>query len=68
MNEIILKDIVEEIKNVADELKGKKTLNLVEQGELLGLAEALSIIQSEIDKTAHSAVGLDFDIDKRYLF
>lgn len=67
MNENMLKGIVEEIKNVADELRGKKTLNLVEQGELLGLAESLSIIQSEVDQTVLPAIGLDFDIDKRYL-
>ena len=67
MNKNLIIEIVENIKENADELKAKEKLNDVEYGELLGYAEALSII-----KDAHAGydlkeIGLDFDIDEKYL-
>lgn len=70
MNENQLKEIVENIKEAADELvqKGKDNLDLVEKGQLLGYAEALTIIKDAISGNDVAAVGLDFDIDEKYLY
>ena len=70
MNENHLKEIVENIKESADELiqKGRENLDLVEKGQLLGYAEALTIIKDAISGNDAAAVGLDFDIDEQYLY
>lgn len=67
MNKELIVEIIENIKESADNLKKQEKLDDVQYGELLGYAEALSII-----KDAHSGydlneLGLDFDIDKTYL-
>lgn len=69
MNENHLKEIVENITEAADELlaKGRNKLTPVEYGELIAYAETLSIIRDALSGYDLSAVGLDFDIDARYL-
>lgn len=69
MNENHLREIVENILESADELieKGKENLDLVEKGQLLGYTEALTIIKDAISGYDLATVGLDFDIDKKYL-
>lgn len=69
MNENHLKEIVETITEAADELlaKGRENLDLVEQGQLLAYAESLCIIQDALSGYDLGAVGLDFDVDQRYL-
>lgn len=64
-----IREIVESITESADELlsKGKNNLNLVEQGQLLAYAEALSIIRDALAGYDLAAVSLDFDIDAKYL-
>ena len=68
-NANLLREIVENITESADDLlrKGKGNLNLVEQGQLLAYAEALSIIRDALAGYDLSAVSLDFDIDAKYL-
>lgn len=53
----------------ADELltKGKDQLNLMERGQLLAYAEALSIIRDACTGSDLRKIGLDFDIDRKYL-
>lgn len=70
MNKNQLREIVENIKESADELiqKGKDNLDLVEKGQLLGYAEALTIIKDAISEDNAAVVGLDFDIDAEYLY
>ncbi len=70
MNENQLREIVENIKESADELiqKGRENLDLVEKGQLLGYAEALTIIKDAISEDNAAVVGLDFDIDAEYLY
>ena len=69
MNENQLKEIIENIIEAADELlaKGRENLDLVEQGQLLAYAESLCIIRDTISGYDLAAVGLDFDIDGKYL-
>ena len=67
MNKNLMREIVENIKEYADELKNKNELNSVEYGELLGYAESLTIIKDTCAGYDIQEIGLDFDIDKRYL-
>ena len=68
-NQNKVKEIVEGIIESADELvsRGKKNLDLVEQGQLIAYAEALSIIRDAFAGTDLEKIGLDFDIDEKYL-
>lgn len=67
MNKDLMKEIVEGIVEAADELREKKDLNLVEQGQLIAYAESLSIIRDACAGYDLSEIGLDFDIDAKYL-
>lgn len=69
MNENHLKEIVENIIEAADGLlaKGRENLDPVQYGELLAYAESLCIIQDVLSGYDLGAVGLDFNIDQRYL-
>ena len=67
MNKDLIMEIVENIKENADELKDKESLNDVEYGTLLGYAEALTIIKDTHAGYDIKEIGLDFDIEKEYL-
>jgi hypothetical protein len=69
MNENHIKEIVENIIEAADGLleKGRANLDPVEYGELLAYAESLCIIRDALSGKNLAAVGLDFDIDEKYL-
>ena len=67
MNKNIMLEIVEGITDSADELLEKKDRSDMEQGQLLAYAEALSIIRDAWAGNDLSDIGLDFDIDSRYL-
>jgi hypothetical protein len=67
MNENIIMEIVEELKEAASGLKKLDKLNDIQYGELLGYAEALSIIKNCCYGYNLARLGLDFDIDKTYL-
>lgn len=60
--------IVDDIKKSADELKKHENINDVEYGQLLGYAETLSIIRDACSGYDLKEIGLDFDIDKNYLY
>lgn len=61
-----LYDIVTAIVESADEIKGKAKADAQDYGQLLAYAESLSIIRDVYDGDL-SEIGLNFDIDKRYL-
>nr|DAL33714.1 MAG TPA_asm: hypothetical protein [Caudoviricetes sp.] len=61
-----LHDIVTAIIEAADEIKGKEDADAQDYGQLLAYAESLSIIRDAYDGDL-SEIGLNFDIDKRYL-
>lgn len=61
-------DIVESIKELADEIHSQKNKDPQEFGQLLAYAEALSIIRDAVDSSDLREIGLDFDIDARYLY
>lgn len=65
----LIQEIVENITEAADELlsKGRENLDQMEFGELLAYAESLCIIQDAFAGRALAEIGLDFDVDKRYL-
>lgn len=67
MNKNALIEIVEGIVEAADELLEKEDRDLVEQGELIAYAESLSIIRDACSGYDLAEIGLDFDIDARYL-
>lgn len=67
MSEDILIEIIENIKEAADELKEQKSRTKVEYGELLAYAESLTIIKDACAGYDLKELGLDFDIDKKYL-
>ena len=61
-----LMQIIESILEAAnDTLKGE--LSAYEKGELIGYAEALTIIQEQLTDEERKNFKLDFDIDKRYM-
>ena len=64
----MLSDVVASIMEAADEVKNKKNQDAQDYGQLLAYAEALSIIRDACDKDELAKVGLDFDIDKRFLY
>lgn len=63
----VIKDAVMLIREYAQELSRKEHRTDVEAGELIGYAEALSVLQDACPLDMRRAVGLDFDIDKAYL-
>ena len=67
MNENLMREIVENIIESADELLGKENRDLVEQGQLIAYAESLSIIRDAYSGYDLADIGLDFDIDEKYL-
>ena len=67
MNIDRLAEIVSLLIESADEIKNKKAMDSQDYGQLLAYAEALSIIRDVCDKQELEAIGLDFDIDRRYL-
>lgn len=67
MNKNLMKEIVEGIIEAADELLAKTDRDLVEQGQLIAYAESLSIIRDAYAGYDLAEIGLDFDIDSKYL-
>lgn len=67
MNKNNIREIVEGIVDAADELLEKAERDLVEQGQLIAYAESLSIIRDACAGYDLKEIGLDFDIDARYL-
>lgn len=63
----IIKDAVALIKEYAQELSQKEHRDAVESGELIGYAEALSVLQDACSPDMRREIGLDFDIDAVYL-
>lgn len=66
MSDERLSDIVEEIIEAANEIKRTKKIDAQDYGRLLAYSGCLSIIRDAYDDDL-SKIGLDFDIDKRYL-
>lgn len=64
----MLSDVVSSIVEAADEVKNKHNQDAQDYGRLLGYAEALSIIRDVCDPDDLEKIGLDFDIDERYLY
>nr|DAQ29831.1 MAG TPA: hypothetical protein [Caudoviricetes sp.] len=61
-----LYDIVASIMEAADEIKAKSNADAQDYGQLLAYSECLSIIRDAYEGDL-SEIGLNFDIDKRYL-
>lgn len=66
-NRDILLEIIEEIKEEADEVKEENKTSDYEQGQLLAYVTALGIIKTCLAGYDLKEYGLDFDIDKKYL-
>lgn len=64
----MLSEVVTEIIEAADEVREQKEQDTQDYGRLLAYAEVLSIIRDACDADDLKAIGLDFDIDKRYLY
>ena len=63
----MMSDIVNSIIESADEILEKKNRDSQDFGQLLAYAEALSIIRDSVNTDDLKSIGLDFDIDKKYL-
>lgn len=61
-------DIVAAVKEAADEVHAKGARGAQGYGQLLAYAETLSIIRDAVDPDDWAQIGLDFDIDARYLY
>ncbi|MBR0144887.1 MAG: hypothetical protein IJM21_12025 [Clostridia bacterium] len=66
MNENQILEVVENLTSLADEIKSKGKVSDLEYGQLLAYAEALTIIR-DLYEGDLSNIGLDYDIDKKYL-
>ena len=64
----LMREIVEAIIGAADEIQAKESKSMLEQGQLLAYAESLSIIRDTLSGYDLTEIGLDFDIDERYLY
>ena len=64
----MLSDIVSSIMESADEVKEKTNPDAQDYGRLLAYAEVLSIIRDSCGSDDLKEIGLDFDIDARYLY
>ena len=62
-----LSDVIAAIIEAADEIRGKSNQDSQDYGQLLAYAETLSIIRDACDPDNLTELGLDFDIDKRFL-
>ncbi|MCD8161327.1 MAG: hypothetical protein LUE61_09210 [Clostridiales bacterium] len=62
-----MSDIVFEIKEQADELLAKNQRDSQDFGQLLAFAETLCIIRDACPVEDRAEIGLDFDIDAKYL-
>lgn len=68
MNKDLIKELVDNIKESAEELANKsEELDLVEQGELIALTEVINIMQDCFAGYDLKAIGLDFDAEEKYL-
>ena len=63
----LIRDIVQGIVEELDGIKGKGERTDYDAGQTVAYAEALSIIQSTCGDDNLQKIGLDFDIDSRYL-
>ncbi len=63
----LLAEIVEGIIGCADEIKASNDKSEYNQGQLLAYAESLCIIRDAFAGYDLDAIGLDFDIDKKYI-
>lgn len=63
----LMADIVAAIMEDADEIRAKENRDSQDFGQLLAYAEALSIIRDACAGYNLASIGLDFDIDARYL-
>lgn len=63
----LIRDIVQVIVEELDEIKGKGERTDYDAGQTVAYTEALSIIQSTCGDDNLQKIGLDFDIDSRYL-
>ncbi len=61
-----LRQIIESIIAVADERLQEDGSPYV-NGELIGYAESLTIIQEQLSEDERKQYGLDFDIDNKYM-
>lgn len=68
MTDNMLAEVIESIVESADEIRSQETRSEQDYGKLLAYAEALSAIRDACDSEKLKVVGLDFDIDKRYLY
>lgn len=67
INRDTMSDIVSSIVESADEIVNKESRNGQDFGQLLAYAESLSIIRDACEPDDLAEIGLDFDIDARYL-
>ena len=63
----LIRDIVQGIVEELDGIKGKGERCVYDPGQTVAYPEALSIIQSTCGDDNLQKIGLDFDIDSRYL-
>ncbi len=66
MNDLLVREIIEEVVREADEVLYSKVKSEYDEGQLLAYANVLGIIKSMLSDRADE-YGLDYDIDRKYL-
>lgn len=67
MNDLLLKEAIEQILEQAEELNQIQQKSEIEQGQLLAYAEVITILHDTLPEADRTALEIDFDADKRYL-
>lgn len=68
MNKEMLREVIESITEQADEIKSKSEKGDADFGALIAYSECLSIIKDACDEEELKEFGLDFDIEKKYIY
>ena len=63
----MVKEIAQQIKEIADECNESYKNTDYENGRLISLCDALKIIQDAVGQENLKDIGLDFDVDAKYL-
>lgn len=67
MNELMMKEAIEQIMELAEELSQLESKNEIERGQLMAYAEVLTIFHDTLPEEDRISLGVDFDADQSYL-
>ena len=67
MNDEMLKQLISDVIESAEEVRNKSPLSEFERGMLLAYRDVLKMFQIDLTTFGPENYGLDFDVDDRYM-